>query len=204
MHTVRSYSKRLILTVGQLFRPDSILAPARTSGEWVTFCSLPLATGEHLVHSDADRAMQIIWYGMPGGPLVVAAILQVGDVQLRSIAGGPEVAIQNWLTWLSAARCAHWFLNGDAVGHHLWLSHEQERNELISEVPGMAASHAAGQGRACDIEDVGRVAVELGRPESKLVRSLLPGQEVKTLVVSAAGSLLHSELRDGSAVVLDY
>jgi len=199
--TARSLPRKITLTSAMLYKPDELLKHSGIAGGWVTVISIPAKAAEHLVHSDDDRAMTVISYGTPAaGPLTVCVILQVGDTQLRSIACGEEADIRDWLVWLDATRRAQWLIYCRDGGRGLWLSHEHDKNAPSSHDTAMVSLGPENPDRICDIEEVGRITVELGRPRSTLIGSLLPGLSVETLLVSAAGSLLQPKLLKGSRV----
>jgi len=192
--------RKIILTSALLYKPDAVLKRAGLAGGWVSVISIPPEAAEQLIDSKADRAMQVLHHGRPGGPLTVCVVLQAGGTQLRSVACGKEADIHDWLSWLDETKRAHWLIYRRDGGRSRWLSHERESNAAGSREPAMVSIGTDGPDRTCDIEEVGSIAVELGRPASKFIGSLLPGQAVETLVVSAAGSLLQPELRNGSLI----
>jgi len=197
--TARSLPRKITLTSAKLYKSDEILRRTGLPAGWVTVISIPAKAAEQLIHSDAGRAMKIISFGTPAaGPLTVCVVLQVGDAQLRSIACGEEADIRDWLAWLGETRRAQWLIYCRDGGSGLWLCHEHDKNAPSSDDAAMVSLGPENPGRICDIEEVGRITVELGRPRSTIIGSLLPGLSVETLLVSAAGSLLQPKSLNGS------
>ena len=196
--TDTSFPRKLILTSALLYKPGDALKRAGVDDGWVTSVAIPPDVSGQLTRSGDARAMRVYSYGGAAGPLTVCVTLQVGRIQLRSLACGAEESVREWLAWLRAARRARWLLVSQEPGQSQTFSHAMDADAMPVGEQSFVVLGAEDRDRKPSLENVGRVAVELGRPLSTLVGTLLPGWPVETLVVSAAGSLLRTELFEGT------
>lgn len=185
--SIQLQNSNLMLRAATMLAPGELIAQSKLMrqdascmvGHAFHLC-LPNAFVERLERRDARHAVRFTLYPSPKGVVVLCVTLQVGGMQLRTIASCNDPKVRTWLAWLVARGRTQWLLEIEESSQVAWVHYPISIDDPLglflhtSRVVELEAFHEA--------VEVALVAAELGRPES--VPTLVAGCPVEDIVLA--------------------